>query len=389
MNITVQTKIKRKIYDAATGELLKASPWEKNLVMDLGLNNLARGPGTPTSPANSFTNMIVGSGTNPVKVASGAVTFTQAGTTLTASAGFFNAGMVGTLFKYGTGSGGAEYYITGYSDTQNVTVDTSATVGTPTLGTVWYVNQTALQTYAHASTSYRTNAGDNFTAFSLGQVTMQRTLIIASQGTNYTVNEIGWNGNTVGSSTNTINGRIVLGSSDLVTPAQYYLVTIQLIFTYTPASPTAVLNTGTVINTAGTAMTEHLDIQTVQSDGSVGGGGRPIDGSGQSVICSATTVYSQFSTPSSSADVAFTTTIVGFQTAANWAYAGSRGKMTLTHNFSCTTTGQSLVGVGFNRFGNSNGSAFDVLFTAPYTTPVGLFAGTFVWSEIYNRVLSN
>ena len=195
MNITVQTKIKRKIYDAATGELLKASPWEKNLVMDLGLNNLARGPGTPTSPANSFTNMIVGSGTNPVKVASGAVTFTQAGTTLTASAGFFNIGMLGTLFKYGTGSGGAEYYIIGYSDTQNVTVDTNATVGTPTLGTVWYVNQTALQTYAHASTSYRTNAGDNFTAFSLGQVTMQRSFVIASQGTTYTVNEIGWNGN--------------------------------------------------------------------------------------------------------------------------------------------------------------------------------------------------
>ena len=190
--------------------------------------------------------------------------------------------MVGTLFKYGTGTGGAEYYITGYTDTQNVTVDTSALVTMPAVGVVWYVNQTGLQTYLHAATSYQTNAGDNSTTISGGQVTFQRTFIVPTQLAPYSVNEIGWNGKSLGDSTNTVNGRIVLGSTDVVGITNYYVVIVQIIFNYTPAAPAAVLNVGTAINTAGTAMIESLgSIQQVASNGTVTGSNLCLDGSAQ------------------------------------------------------------------------------------------------------------
>jgi len=391
MNISLKTRIKTRIHDARTGALLKESPWRSNLVMDQGLNFLSHNPSaSQVTPAGSFTNLIVGGGTNPTSVSSGAITFTQSGTTLTASAGFFNAGMVGTLFKYGTGTGGAEYYITGYTDTQNVTVDTSATVGTPTVGVVWYVNQTGLQTYLHAATSYQTNAGDNSTTISAGQVTFQRTFIVPTQLAPYSVNEIGWNGKSLGDSTNTVNGRIVLGSTDVVGVTNYYVVVVQIIFNYTPAAPTAVLNVGTAINTAGTAMIESLgSIQQVGSNGTVTGSNLCLDGSAQAGLTGSLATYTQNSTPSPTTQLAIPTPLAGFPVAANWTGTGARGTMTVTHSFSCTTAGQTLYGIALRNFAAGDASTFDIKFTTPFVVPTGTFSGTIVWQIVYGRVLSN
>src|SRR5258708_91829 len=132
MNVTAKMLIKTMVMDAVTGLPVKENDYVSNLFLDQGLNGLAKKAGgglpTPGAPANAFNYCHTGSGINATKISSGAITFTQATTTLTASAGFFTSAMVNGLFKWGVGAGGNELYITAFTDSTHVTVGTSATV---------------------------------------------------------------------------------------------------------------------------------------------------------------------------------------------------------------------------------------------------------------------
>jgi hypothetical protein len=391
MKILTKARFKTRIIDSATGTVVKESPWGENMITDQGLNGLATSSAVPSvnaHPAGIFSVCVVGGGTNPNAVASGAVTFTQVTNQLTASAPFFTFPMVGQLFKYGAGTGGAECYITGVTSDQVVTVDTSATVSTPTVGTVWNVAQGTLQTPLLVSTGYQTNSGNCGTTLAGNQATHQRYFVFAPQPAPYTVNEIGYGGNNLVTAGGYIAGRFVLGSSDVVAPTQFYLVIMQFIVTYSPANPSPVSSVGTNINTAGALALESIGANACQEVTS--SGGTTIAGGLDSAadLYFATATYSQNGAPQLTGSGGVNWTGINLDIGSGtWAFASARGAMTLGYNTSITTTGQTLYGIGI---GPAAGQVqLDVLFATPQTAPTGLFEPQTVWRAVYNRVLSN
>lgn len=388
MKALVETTISTKIIDAATGKVVKERAPEKNLVFDIGLKALAGdNTNSQSCTGNSMSaHCIIGSGTNPNSIASGGVTFTQSGTTITASGSFFTSAMVGGIFKYGTGTGGAEYYILSFTNATTVTVDTSATVTTPTVATVWQVQQQTIQTFLFDSATYQTNAGDNGTTFSGNTVTHKRTYIFAQQGSPYTVNEIGYARQS--SASHFLNGRIVLSSSDVVGTANFYVVVISITITFLPGTPLAVTNVGTNINTAGNLMLELASIAcfgVVGSSGTVGSQGF-FDNGGSATLLFASTTYTQNAATNSTTTPNPTLINVG---AVSWGYNSAvLGQMKLTFTGSVSTTGQSLFGVAIGGTG-ANQYACDVKFTTTQTAPTGTFTPNTVWALTFGRQLSN
>jgi hypothetical protein len=363
---------------------VKASPWQKNLFLDIGLNGLAQDSSQSlrSCPATCGLQCLIGDGTNPNSFASGAVTFTQSTTTITASANFFTSAMVGAIFKYGTGTAGAEYYITSFTDAQHVVVDTSATVGTPTVATVWMVQQTTLQNQLFTSSTYQINS--NGSTISTNTITHQRTFVFAHQIISYNVNEVGWN---PGSTTNLV-GRAVLGSTDVVAPTQFYVVVLQMTFTYNPGSPTAVTDVGTGINVAGNAMVEWFATRRINSSGGAPVQDAPFDGTtfGGGVIRLATTTYTQNSAPQNTNSLTFATDINLGSTGFNFV-AASRGVMESIVSASITTAGETAFGVAL--CGDALHPAFDVKLTTPFVLPTGAFVPTVTFRSTYGRILTN
>jgi hypothetical protein len=246
-------KYQTRVRDAATGKIVSEQPWRKNLIMDSGLDAYSS-----HLFCNLFSSAVVGSGTNPVMRYSSPVTFTQSGNTVTASAPFFASTDVGYILKYGasgSGSGGAEQYVTGFTDSTHVTVSSSASVGT-TAGALWYVTQTALQTQLKSTTTYSTigngtviTPGSPFSTYA-----HTRVFIFATETGPVTYNEIGWSWNSVN-----------LFGRDLITPSgvslisgQQLEVTLQVSLQISPTAPVFVgdVSSGTW-NTAGTSMLEY------------------------------------------------------------------------------------------------------------------------------------
>lgn len=374
--------------DVKTGKQVGGNKPTKNLVLDSGLNAIARSNalGMQAVPATIHAGCLIGGGTDPNSIASGAVTFTQSGTTITASGSFFTSAMTGWILKYGTGSGGAEVYIT-FVNATTATASISMTVGSPTVGTVWNVARTTLQTFLFQSATYQTNAGDCGSTISGNQVTHKRTYIFSQQASPYTVNEIGYAG---AFTANRVCGRLVLGSSDVVGTSNFYVVVISVTVTYLPSAPLAVTNVGTNINTAGTLMIEGMNVTVVTSTGASAAnpGSSPnttLDNSGQLVF--KTTSYSQNGSINPSSGVSVGTRVS--LASASWTNDNTKvGSMTLTFTGTAATTGQSLVGMGLMDV-NISAVWFDVLFTTPQTAPTGTFQPNTVWRLTYTRTLVN
>lgn len=386
MKVHVSTLVQLRQINAKTGKVISQTKPVKNLLMDGGLNALARSTNA-TYPAECSACCRVGDGTTANKTASGAITFTQTTTTITASAPFFTAGMAGQIFKYGTGTAGAEYYIVTFTDSTHVVVDTSATVAVPTVATVWNVAQTALVNLLFSSTTYETTAGSCQTTTSGNTMVHKRTYNFAQQVSSYNVNEVGYFRVITGS---TIFGRVVLSSTEVVAPTNFLQVVLTLTFNYTPSAPTAVGNVGTNINTAGNAMLEQFATgawSTVSATGIVAqaGAGNGADGSNSCGIYGISATYAQ---NASVGATVLTVTKLAFNTGLTWAFGSSRGKMTLSSNTTISTAGQTLFGV---MVGNSSNSQpiFDVKFTSTFATPTGSFLPQVVFSQTYNRELNN
>lgn len=392
MKTNTVVKYKTQIREVGTDRLVKDNPWKKNLVLDQGLNALAQST-FATQPAGSFTRCHVGSGTNPNRFQGGVITFTQTGTTITASAPFFTSGMVNGIFKYGTNTAGAEYYITAFGNSTTITVDTSATVAVPTAGTVWMVQQTALQTQSFTTNTYQTLSGDCGSTYSAPTLTHKRTFVFAVQASPYTVNEIGWSN---GQST-AVFGRAVLSSSDVVGTTNYYVVIMEIDFVYQPFNPTAVVDVGTGINTAGTAMMEFFANGIVNSSGAqtqpANGMSNVLDGTSGvfgflflQTFTQNATIQTTGTNPARPASNRLDLTGVGVA----WTYvSGSKGKMRLTFTLSTTTTGQTCYGLAIQSGASPFSGAFTVLFTTPQTLPTGAFVPTIIWEMTYGRVLDN
>jgi hypothetical protein len=412
MKALTSVKIKTRIHDAKTGKILKESPWQHNLVLDIGLNGLARDASLTLQcgPASIHRYCQVGSGTNPVKEASGAVTATQAGTTVTASGSFFTAGMVGSILKYGTGTAGAEYYITAFTSATVVEVDTSATVGTGTVFTIWNVQQTALQTKLFESATYQTTAGDCSTTQTNNVGTHQRTYTFPVQGAPYTVNEIGY----APISSASCCGRLVLSSSDVVGTTNFYVVVIAFSVTYSPATPSAVADLGVNFNTAGTAAYEWNTQGSVIStstgattqsavgliDAASEWSGAPTAAAKGVLIARIGATYTQNANPSATS-LEWGTLNTNYlapsaATPVAWTkVAGSVGKCRLTIAGNLTTSGQTCYGIGISGVSAAGDTSsqhrplFDILLTTPQVLPTGSWQPSAQFELTYGRALEN
>lgn len=387
-------RVQTKQFNAETGKLVSESPIQTNLVMDGGLNALARSTNA-TYPAEATICCRVGSGSTSDKIASGAITFTQAGTTLTASAGFFTAGMVGMLFKWGTGSGGNEIYITAFTSSTQVTVGTSATVAVPEVGVVWNVIRTTLETLLYSSSTYETISGSNGTTITGALTTHKRTYNFPVQVAPYNVNEVGYFRQNTGT---TIFGRVVLSATEIVAPTNFLQVVIEFDVTYSPGSPTANGNVGTNIDTSGNTTFEIINTSMIGSVGTTGAAqtssnGCSIDGSQTGCVIGRVGTWTQNPTTNSSSytwGTNTTTERVQFAVGVSWNFAGSRGQMNIVANTTISTTGQTLYGIGVCDFNSGQPRpALSVKFTNTYAMPTGSFLPVCTFAVTYNRNLVN
>lgn len=374
------------------GIILKESPWQKNLIMDQGLNNLAQKSGGcgPCGLGDASKYCLIGSGTNPVLIPSSPVTVSQSTTTVTASGSFFTAGMVGAILKYGHGTSGAEVYITGFTDATHVTVNTSATVAS-VVCSVWMVQQTALQTQLFVSNTYQTSGSSCGTTFSSPNITLQRTYVFPTQGSPYTVNEIGWSPVNSGP----IMGRAVLAVSDVVGTGNFYVVVIAITYTYFPSSPQAFGNVGTNLDTTGTAMMEFFAVSTVNSSGVTDVSAGFLDATQGAWLTFPSATYTQQSAIANSVTTTWPSRI-GDLTFGAWTYTASGlfgslpGQMQSTTDTPFSTAGTTIYGIGLTKAGSSaNGPAFDVKLTTPFNTPTGTFEPITIFQVTYGRGLNN
>jgi hypothetical protein len=391
----IRARLKTEIVSVATGAAVKTSDWVENLALDTALDYLVSG-GTNSSD-ELFKHLKIGSGTNPNSFASGALTFTQAFNTITASGVFFTAAMVGGIFKYGTGSAGAEQYIATVAGGGLSCTVTGAgmTVVVPTVGTVWQVQQTTLQTYLALDTGYQTNAGDNSTTLAGGTITMQRTFLFATPGATQHINELSY----TDANTNDglyIKGRIVLPSTDVVDTSHYYRVIMQMVLTVSPSAPTAVPDVGTNIVTAGTTMFEYYDFYAIQANGghvnyqgSVGGQGYLFmdGGTNEPLIYLRTNNWSQPGAIQTGANAANPGDTYNFDPNVFSKAGQPLGVAVSTSNFSFTTSGETLYGIGVT--GNGGLTVWTLKFTTPVTLPTGTFQGNMSIQKVFTRTLTN
>lgn len=159
-----------------------------NLILDSGLNFV----GTDANGwAGSFEYAAVGTGTNPTQRDSSTITASRTGTTVTASAPFFEANDVGRLIRWDDGT---ESYVASFTSTTIVeTVESGSVTGQEF--TVWYVDDISLQTEVKRTNTYQTGAGDCQTTYSGGSNEVfeyKRTFLFSAEVGSVTYNEIGW-----------------------------------------------------------------------------------------------------------------------------------------------------------------------------------------------------
>jgi hypothetical protein len=380
--------VRTRIIDAASGRTVKISPWTRNLIFDSGLNRLAGAVGY----ANFFNTCKIGSSNAANSIASGGVTFTQTGTTITASGSFFTSGMTGGILKYGTGTAGVEQYIT-FVNSTTATSLTSMTQSTPIVGTAWLVQQTGLTTLLFTTTNLQTTTGSNSSIFTTNSVTHQRIFVFPQQGSPYSVNEIGYDNGNGGA---TCNGRVVLGTTDSISPSQFYAVEVQMTFVVSPGIPTAVANVGTAIDTTGIASINFWDCQIINANGSQGfavtnAPSQLCDGSSQPAVgISATTQTSQnIAVNTLPAAIGVIAVLGNFGSLSNSGQAVGVGVQTLS--FSISTSGQTVAALvlGGNTSSTSLRPIFVLNLTTPFTLPTGTFSGTISFKLQYTRTLSN
>lgn len=257
------------------GKRYLSPDWRNNLIMDAGLNKA----GNVTSWCGCFAYCLFGNNVSPVAVQrdSGVVTFTQTSNVITASGGFFVAQDVGRLFKWGTGSGGTEAYITAYTSSTQVTVGASPDVAVPEVGTVWYVNSPTLSTLLQATNTYGATGGDNGTSVVGNVFTHKRTFTGSAVGSPTTLTEIGFSHNN--NNTNLFDRDIISGGVALLT-GDIPLAVAELIQTINCTTPVTAPDVGSGCNTEGDIQVEWMNMSNSTAWSSVNTSGGTIASNG-------------------------------------------------------------------------------------------------------------
>ncbi len=197
-----------------------------NLILDQGLDDVM----SNRAWCEDFVSCAVGTGTTPTFTDSGAVTATASGTTVTSSGSFFTAPMTGQLINFNTGE---QRYLT-FVDATHATLSSSLTVASPTLFTVYAVNQTGLDTEVKRSNTYLTGAGNCGTSFTSTSVAMMRTYDFSAEGSNINYSELGWS-YTNSAGNNLFSRALVSGGTVTVLTGQ----SLRVVYTLTVTVPSS------------------------------------------------------------------------------------------------------------------------------------------------------
>ena len=228
-------------------------PWVDNLILDSGLNKA----GTQNW-STCFTYCLFGNQVAPEEVRrdSGGITFTVTGTACVASGNFFVPTDTGRLIKFND-TNGQERYLT-YVSAVAATLSSAATGIAAETGTVWYVNQTALQSLLQATDIYDQTGGSNGTTRALNVTTMKRTYIGTAVGGATTLTEIGFSSSAANTNIfdrDIIPGGVALASGDIPTAICHVVLTVY------QTTPVAVGNVGTACDTTG-----NFQVTTIQNN---------------------------------------------------------------------------------------------------------------------------
>ena len=230
----------------------------RNLILDSGLDAIAD---------HVFTDLTyychIGTGTEPFKRDSGAITTSRAGNVITTGGGaaFFEASDVGRLYKFDSGE---EVYINLFTSASEVETVTSGTIAASE-GTIWYVNRTTLETENKRTSTRRQESGDNSSIVSAGVWSFKRTHIFSAAASDVTLNEIGWSWS---NNTTLFNGSLITGSISLLAGD---ILVVESIFELVQAPQTTLAQAdigGGGFNTTGTIQIEDPGLMEMPSNGS-------------------------------------------------------------------------------------------------------------------------
>lgn len=259
------------VVDAATGQVIKEYPRQKNLILNQGMDQVAS-----SYWADLMDYCSAGTGVTPTNDDGGVTTATQSGTTVTLSGGLFTftdtLTDAGKVIKW---TSGEEAMIVTVTNPTTVVVNNSASVSANTF-VVYRTNQTQLSNQLKRTNSYLTGSPYTGTTVAVNVLKFRRTYdFTAEVGTvNYTEIGLGWSN--VGATS--IFSRILLSLPVTVTAGQQLRVTYELQLTVTPAVPfskTAIIGGWPVapaLTTDGVEGVQFFGLAFVNSNGATQSG---------------------------------------------------------------------------------------------------------------------
>jgi hypothetical protein len=214
-----------------------ANKWQKNLLLDQGLNVHCGGTPstTPRTWENCFSVAVAGTGgTNPTKIPSGVITASQTGDIVTTSAPFVDdgglgIGDVGKIIRWdGTGH---EARIIDYLTSTTFQVDNEFEQDAEIFD-LYAVNQTGMQTELKRSNTYVTGACSTVLDVGNGKTVNTRVYDFSTESSNQNYAEIGFSYTT--SAGNNLTVRIVLDGTVTVLAGEKLRITYRWTVTMSP-----------------------------------------------------------------------------------------------------------------------------------------------------------
>jgi len=168
--------------------LVRVFPWQKNLILDQGLDKFAAMPFNQV-----FTNCCIGTGSNPTSRDPGAaVTATISGSTLTASSAVFTSADLDGDVVFNSGQRFKIQSIVGASPSAQVTTFQSGTLATATHFVIQYTNQAILAGEVQRTGTLMGMPGANGTTINQANVIFQRTFLFDFEADPITYTEVGF-----------------------------------------------------------------------------------------------------------------------------------------------------------------------------------------------------
>lgn len=238
----VKIRWKRNIINSDGSYAFKGN-WKNNLILNSGLDNV--GNGGLSQLDNTWISQIsyaqYGTGNTPTRRDSNPVTFTTSSGTITSNTSFFTSDDVGRLLKTNDPDG-TEYIITSFSSSTSVGTSNTHSELTPYTGTVWYVNETQLDTYVKETNTKLSYSGAH--SFSSPVLTNTVSYIFSAESGTVTITEVGWTCRAHSTGLPLFGRDLVPGIGDTLTAGQQYNVIIEISVAFSPGVPTSTGDVG-------------------------------------------------------------------------------------------------------------------------------------------------